>query len=397
VPRAKGHLSLEIFMANLLTTESLAELTAAQQGPCLSLYQPTHRHHPDNQQDPIRFRNLVKVLKHSLLQSHSARDSARLLEPFEKLAHDETFWMHTLDGLAVFSAAGLFRVFLLRRPVHEFAVVADSFHTKPLRRFLQTVDRYQILGLSLDRIQLFEGSRDTLDEIDPAAEVPRSMRDALGSELTDPHLAVGSYGGLGTGHSPKYHGHGGKKDGADSDARRYFRAIDSAVLEHHSRPSGLPLILAGLPEHHHLFREVSRNPLLVAAALDVFPAAIPKDELRMRAWQLLEPEYEKGLAELSEEFRSAKSRDRGSDDLTRIAESAATGRVATLLIESDRTQAGRLHNDTGQIERADLGDPTVDDVFDDLGALVESMGGRVVVMPAQHMPATTGVAAIYRH
>ena len=27
--------------------------------PCISLYQPTHRRHPDNQQDPIRFRNLV--------------------------------------------------------------------------------------------------------------------------------------------------------------------------------------------------------------------------------------------------------------------------------------------------------------------------------------------------
>lgn len=31
---------------NLLAPESLAELVAAQQPPCLSLYQPTHRHHP---------------------------------------------------------------------------------------------------------------------------------------------------------------------------------------------------------------------------------------------------------------------------------------------------------------------------------------------------------------
>ena len=31
--------------------------------PCLSLYQPTHRHHPDNQQDPIRFRNLLKAAR----------------------------------------------------------------------------------------------------------------------------------------------------------------------------------------------------------------------------------------------------------------------------------------------------------------------------------------------
>jgi uncharacterized integral membrane protein len=36
--------------------------------PCLSLFQPTHRDHPDNQQDPIRFKNLVKALEESLRQ-----------------------------------------------------------------------------------------------------------------------------------------------------------------------------------------------------------------------------------------------------------------------------------------------------------------------------------------
>ncbi|MFP5405867.1 MAG: dihydropteroate synthase, partial [Gammaproteobacteria bacterium] len=36
-------------------------LLEQREGPCLSLYQPTHRSFPDNQQDPIRFRNLVKA------------------------------------------------------------------------------------------------------------------------------------------------------------------------------------------------------------------------------------------------------------------------------------------------------------------------------------------------
>ena len=37
-----------------------AVLLAEREAPCLSLYQPTHRQHPDNTQDPLRFRNLVK-------------------------------------------------------------------------------------------------------------------------------------------------------------------------------------------------------------------------------------------------------------------------------------------------------------------------------------------------
>lgn len=137
-----------------LTQASLVEMASFKGRPCLSLYQPTHRRHPDNQQDPIRFRHLVKALETSLRQQHAADAVKALLEPFEALAQDHDFWNHTLDGLAVLSAPGLSRVFLLQRPVAELAVVSDSFHTKPLRQWLQSTGRYQVLALSLNKVQL---------------------------------------------------------------------------------------------------------------------------------------------------------------------------------------------------------------------------------------------------
>jgi hypothetical protein len=381
----------------LLTIESLAELASVDQPPCLSLYQPTHRRGPENQQDPIRFRNLVKELETSLRQKYPAVETRLLLEPFEELARDQAFWSHTLDGLAVLGGPGLFRVFRLQRPVAEVAVVGDSFHTKPLRRFLQSVGRYQVLGLSLRKIQLFEGNRDMLDEIDPAPEVPRTITEALGSELTEPHQTVASYGGVGGDSTPMHHSQGGKKDEADVDAERFFRAIDRAVIEHHSRPSGLPLILAALPEHHHLFHRVSHNPFLMAEGLTINPDVLPIDELRERAWQVVEPQYQARLAALADEFAEAKSNGLGSDDPAQVAQAAAAGRVATLLIEDDRRIAGRLDGSTGRIEDADPSHPQVDDLLDDLCELVEKMGGRVMVMPAEQMPGRTGLAATYRY
>jgi hypothetical protein len=44
-----------------------------------------------------------------------------------------------------------------------------------------------------------------------------------------------------------------------------------------------------------------------------------------------------------------------------------------------------------------LSHPQVDDVLDDLGELVEKMGGRVVVIPTAQMPSQTGLAATYRY
>jgi hypothetical protein len=384
-------------MRSLLTAESLAELASAQQPPCLSLYQTTHRRHPENRQDPIRFRNLLKDLETSLREQHSAIETRLLLKPFEALADDHDFWNHTLDGLAVLGGPGLFRVFRLQRPVAALAVAADSFHTKPLRRFLQSVGRYQVLGLSRRKIQLFEGDRNVLDEIDPAPGVPRTITEALGAELTEPHRTVASYGGTGSGSTPMRHGHGGAKDEADTDAERFFRAVDRAVLEHHSRPSGLPLILAALSEHHHLFRRVSHNPFLMEAGLTFNPDGLPVDDLRERAWQAVEPQHQARLAALADEFAEAKSHGLGSGDLAEVARAAATGRVETLLIEADRQVAGRLDTATGRVEGGDPSHPQVDDLLDDLGELVEKMGGRVLVLPAERMPERTGLAATYRH
>jgi len=376
--------------STLLTIESLAEMATVHPPPCLSLYQPTSRRHPENQQDPIRFRNLVKELETSLRQKYPDVETRLLLEPFEALANDHAFWTHTSDGLAVLGGPSLFRVFRLQRPVSELTIVSDSFHTKPLRRFLQSVDRYQVLGVSFHKIQLFEGNRDALDEIEPAPGVPRTLTDALGDELTDPHSMVTSHGGVGQASSPMHHGHGGKPDAVQADAERYFRAIDRAVLQHHSRPSGLPLILATLPEHHHLFRQVSHNPFLMAEGVTVNPDTLPIDGLRERCWQVVEPQYQVRLDTLASEFAAARSRGLGSDDLTQVAQAAAEGRVATLLIESAYPVPGR-------VEMVDLSHPQADDQLDDLGEMVGKMGGRVMVIPAAQMPGQTGLAATYRY
>lgn len=383
-----------------MTHANLDEITSHQARPCLSLYQPAHRRHPDNQQDPIRFRHLVGALEASLRQQHPADAVKAQLEPFEALAQDHDFWNHALDGLAVLGAPGLFRVFLLQRQgseLAELAVVSDSFHTKPLRQFLQSTGRYQVLALSLHEVQLFEGDRNALDAVAMAAEVPRTMTVKLGNKHTEPHSTVSSHGGSGAGHVAMHHGQGGKKDRIDTEAERFFRAVDRAVLEHHSRLSGLPLMLAALPEHQHLFREVSHNPFLMASGPMVDPQGLSNDALRQRAWDVAAPQQDAQQVAWRDAYACAEAKGLGSEDLSHVAHAAVAGRVATLLIEADRQVAGRIDASTGGIHPAELDNPHMDDVLDDLGTMVERMGGEVHVLPADRMPGRTGVAASFRH
>lgn len=366
--------------------------------PCLSIYQTTHRHHPDNQQDPVRFGNLVKQLKESLLQQHEEEEVLAILKPFHALEDDRAFWNHTLDGLAVLGAKGFFRTYKLQRPVGDLAVVADTFHIKPLMRVRQSADRYHVLGLNRHEVKLFEGNRDALDEIPLHKDVPRTMTEALGQEITEPHLTAASYGGAGGSQPAMHHGHGGKKAEVDNDAERFFRIIDRAIRDHHSKPSGLPLILASLPDHHHMFHEISDNPFLVEQSIDIHPDAVSSpDQFRERAWQVMEPTYRARLDKLVEAFGNAHAKGHGDSELAPIAKAVVDGRVATLLIEADREIPGRIDAETGDIAPDDLSNPHVDDALDDLGMLALKRGTQLVVVPREQMPTTTGIAAIYRY
>ncbi len=363
-----------------LTYDKLVSLESVDGGPCLSIYQETHRSHPDNQQDPIRFRNSVKQLKLSLLEKYPDANMHDSLKALEALGDDFDFWAHTWEGLAILCGQDRFEIFRLQRPVADLIVVGDSFHLNPLRRYLQSVDRFQILCLSINKIQLFEGNRNTLDEIVPQPAVPITIASALGSELSEPEKSVSSHAGTGHGTIATHHGYSDKQNEIDIDTQKYFRAVDTAVLEHHSRPTKLPLILACLPEHHKHFRKISDNHYLLAEGLDIDPFSLSVPELRERAWLLFEPGYAAQLKSLADDFLAAKAKGLASDDLVQVEQAAADGRVQTLLIEADR-----LDEEFGS------------ESLENLAEIVAKMGGKVQIIPAATMPGQTGLAATYRY
>jgi hypothetical protein len=289
------------------------------------------------------------------MRKHTSAEARAFIEPFEAFANDTEFWNHTADGLAILSAEGVFETIILHEPVEELAIVADSFHTKPLRQYLQSVGHYHVLGLSLHGIRLYEGNRHSLAEVDLDGKTPMNIEEALGDELTEKHTTVASYGGTAGESSEMHHGHGGKKDETEKDAERFFRVIANAIYENYSRPTGWPLLLAALPEHHNLFQKVSKNPLLLPDGITINPDAVAIDKLKDLAWELMEPEYHSQLDGLVDRFKQAKANGKGSDDMKEVAVAAIEGRVDTLIIEADRMIAVRITNlVTGNTQNKDL-------------------------------------------
>lgn len=378
---------------NLLAQDYPEFLLAEHEPPCVSLYLPTHRSHPGNAQDPIRFRNLVKKAEKHLSEKYPSNDNAKLLKPFKKLADDRFFWSHNGDGLAVLGGPEAFRVYRLQRPVTELCIVAGTFHSKPLMRIVQSADSYQILGLNQRTYTIYEGNRDGIQELPPIDGVPQTAAELLHEDADEPDRAQRVYG---TARASTQHGTNLKQDAEKRDVERFFRAVDQAVLRHRSKPSGLPLILAALPKHHHLFRSISRNPQLMAGAIDVHPDDLSPAALRERAWKLVLPQYLAQLDSHLEAFGKVHGSGRGTDRLDEIATASLAGRVATLLIEADRLIPGTVDTSSGTISAGESHRPSDGDILDDLGEFVLKNGGEVVIVPAEKMPTRTGAAAIYR-
>lgn len=381
-----------------LTLKSVQELLAESEPPCMSLYMATHKTHPENLQDTIRFQNLVKQLEESLLLQNSSTAVKKLLEPFEALYQNSEFWKHTSKGLAVLGTSKLFEVFRLPVPVIELAIVADNLHTKPLRHYLQSIEQYHVLGLSRQDIRLFEGNRHSLTEIELHSDIPNTITEALGEELTDNHLTVASYGGTGGESSNMRHGHGGKKDEVDNDTERFFRVVATHIENHYSKPTGWPLVLAALPEHHDLFQKVNNSPLLMPNGISINPESISLDNLAKMAWEVMQPAYLLKLKALTDKYEQAKANGLGSDNADDVIEAASAGRVDTLLLEAGRVIAPRIRNkNTGTFQTTDLTQPKLDDLLDEIGILALRTGGMVMILPPEKMPTQSGLAAIYRY
>ena len=359
-------------------SERLSDLFTQRTGPCVSIYMPTGRRSPERQRDTARFRQLVDQVGSVLTAEFPVSQAEELMAPLLELAGNERFWEHTLDGVAVLRASDFYNVYNLQRTVPERAIVADSFHIKPLLRIAQSADRFHVLAIARDHARLFQGDRYVLDEVQLDPGFPNTLVKALGEPDNDPQEYADTSNEI------------------DQQTQRFFRVVDRAVSDHYSKLAGIPLILASLHQNQSAFRTVSRNAQLVDEGIAINPDALTPDDLRERAWNIAEPRYLARLAGFVDDYHAGKVRQLATDNLDEITMAVVGGRVRVLLVEDERMIPGRIDPNTGSVLQGDLTDAHTDDLLDDLAEFTLRMAGDVVIVPSARMPTQSGAAAIYR-
>ncbi len=370
------------------TPDDLRNLLAPRTEPCISLFLPLPRHGTELAMAPVRFRNLVRQVESLLAERYDAKRIRELVAPLAGLAEAVDVFTPGPEGLAAFRADGVLETYRLWPPPPERAIVADSFHVKPLLRSLQDRNRYHVLALGSRRVALFDGSERGL--------VPRGVPGLPAPLAAAAATASGSRGGGrggargGPGKVPA-EGDGGRRE----ETLRLFRAADAALRE--ALPGSTPILLAGPGGVLPAFREVCTHPAVFPEVVEGAVDDVGIDELHERVLPVALRALEARNTRLVEDFRKALDRGLASDVLTVVAEAAVAGRVRRLVVAGGKTLFGRMDRETGEITlHAGQSGPQDDDVLDDLAETVLARGGEVFVLDAAKMPHEAAAVAIYR-
>jgi hypothetical protein len=381
----------------LLPREELKTLVKRREGPCISIYLPTHRVFPETRQDPIRFKNLLREAEERLktvgLRSSDVR---KLLKPGKSLIKDGLFWQHQADGLATYISSDLFYRYRLPFKFDELLVVTDRFHIKPLLPLFSHEGRFYILALSQNEVRFFQCTRYSVKEME-IENAPRSLSEAL--KYDDPekqlqfHTRTPAAGGE---RAAMFHGHGVGKDDAKDNILRFFHLLDLGLYALIGKENA-PLVLAGVDYLFPIYREANSYPHLVEDGISGNPESLKPESLHDQAWEIVEPQFHKAQQEAISRYRQFAGRERASNRISEIVPGAYDGRIDILLAAVGTQQWGVFDSKMRQVHLHHEPEPGDEDLLDFAAVHTYLNGGTVYALKSEEMPDKTPLAAIFRY
>jgi hypothetical protein len=383
---------------NRLLESDVESLLLDRKGPCVSLYFSTISSALRTLQGPIQLRKLLGQARVELrrrgLDEHAIDE---LLEPADELAENRhrSFWSEPDEGVALFLAPRFVRAFRVPRAFRERCVVGDRFSLKPLLPAIGSDQIFYVLALSGNEVRLLEATSQTVQRLFPEG-LPHSISEALGEQKTAQylqyHTAASSRGNA---RQAIYHGHGVGDEDGKAELRRYLHPVETA-LRKVLAGSSAPLVLAGAEPLPSLYREISNYPHIAEEGIAGNPELVRDEELRDRAWQILEPELEAPRHRAENRFVELSGSRRVSNDPAEVLTAARQGRVEALFLDCDVDLWGYV-DPTGAVSVHDSRQEGDEELLDKAALYSLRNGGAVYGLGFGQVPGGSEVAAVFRY
>ena len=377
----------------IFRAEDLQQLLAVHEDPCISIHMPTHRRHPERTQDPIQFKNLLGQAEAKLASRPGSREGA-ILEPVRRLLDDPGIWEYALDGLAVFASESLTAAYRVPMPLPEAVVAADTFHTKPLFRFLRSNSVYYVLAISQNEVTLYQGSSFGAAPVELRA-LPSDLSEALGaSEPDERERGIVAHGG--PGHGLAFHGRGPGREERKETLLKFFRAVDKGLHEY-LREERAPLLIASVKYYKPMYSEANTYPHLLDEGLDGNFERANGDLIHAQALPIVTRDRERRIAEWVDRYRSLEPKGLAVDGIEAVASATVQGRVRAVLAAENGNTWGRLDRATGEVTLTQEGaGGSSPDLLDDICEEAWKRAAEIWVLPQRELPTAQAIAAVLR-
>jgi hypothetical protein len=346
--------------------------------PAVTITLPTQRTSPENQQDVIRVKNLVKQAVDRLLGEFTKREVEPLILRLDNLAKSIDY-SRTLDGLALFVNSDFARMVYLPFALKERVVMDDSFYTRDLIFAMNRTPRYWVLALSEKPTRLYEGTKDILIELEEGG-FPL-VHTGPGGEQSLP----GGFGVKKSAYRDEYH-------------RKFFRQVDEA-LKPLLVKDPLPLAVIGVDRFLAFFDEVTSHKNAIIATLAGSHDKTSAYELGQLIWPVVKAKITEERQQVLGTLEKAIGEKKYTANLDEIWHAAKEGRARILLVEEDFHYPARFDSKTKHLIPVD--DPTAADVMDDaVDEIIEMVlknQGQVVFLDNGQLAEHQHIALILRY
>ena len=389
---------------DLFNRQRLRALAQTEADPCISMFMPTVRFESEHEQNPIRYKNLLKKARQHL-QERGVQDDriGEILQPVEERLDDSAFWRSLSDGLAVFvtpSGASFYRL-----PINfeELVVVNDHFHLTPLFPLIASNNRYYVLALSQNHVRLYQGTHYAISEIE-STDIPSSITEALAFDDPERNLQEHTSTRAGRRRDAAFHGHGSDQDDAaarpHADLKRFFDQIDKGVRETLEEEAA-PLVLAGVQYYLPLYRQANKYASLVEDQIAAGnPEHLEPKELHAKTWEIVEPIFQEAQHQSMENFHQEYGNGNGlaSDDFNEIVPASAFSRVHDLFVPIGEHRWGHYNEEANTVEVHDGQKAGDADLLNFATVQTYLNGGTVHALKPENMPAKGQLlAATFRY
>ncbi|MCO6486312.1 MAG: hypothetical protein J5I41_11120 [Saprospiraceae bacterium] len=336
--------------------DQISRLAAEKGAPCITISLNTHRTHPDNLQDAITLKNLVKEAESRVLASYDKRAVQPLLQRLQSVP-DKVDANRNLDSLHLFLSNDTeevvrspFRTTDARIQIHE------HFAVRPLIKAYTRTQSYLIMVLGQAGVQLYEAEND-----------------AIQTEIRNGDFPFGENTNVITDREKRSDA---KK--LDEMVREYFNVVDKALVKVVNE-TGLPCVVVSTQDNWDRLQQVADRPAVYQGHVAIDYNHMAPHQIAEDTYSFMRLQMSQQRARLIEEVRYAVGQSKVITDLNEIYRAALEGRGDLLLVHEDYAQPVLMQ---GETEFTPVDDPqqngVVDDIVSDIAWNVLLRKGRVV-------------------